>query len=212
MCATPGIIIIIMVRNTDRFHVSIFIFGDRGALPWPCESAVYTRYTKFKMIICLFICIRIRWNNTSDRNTIFLIAVHFFEGGWSLPLACLKRQCNFLSFGQIFIAERKFLVLNLRGNWPRIYIIVKQLSNANPTMKRHNVNVTKLFENAVRMPPTKPNRFEPTSAGMRPYRSAIHPKSSPPTMAPQKNTDWAIDGRAALSHTHSNWNRTEVNF
>lgn len=97
-------------------------------------------------------------------------------------------------------------------DWPKIYIIVKQLSIAIPTMKRHNVNVTKLFVNAVEIPPTKPHRFAATSAGIRPYRSAIQPKSKPPTMEPQKNTAWAIVVRSSYSQTHSNWNRMDINF
>lgn len=67
--------------------------------------------------------------------------------------------------------------------------MVKQLSNAKPTTKRDSVNETKSYENAVAIPPTNPNIFVPTRAGMRPYRSAITPNNSPPTIAPQKNID-----------------------
>lgn len=88
--------------------------------------------------------------------------------------------------------------------WPKIYIIVKQLSNANPTIKRHTENIQKFVENAVAIPPTKPNKFDMTNEGIRPYRSAIQPNNKPPTIAPQKKIDCAIDGSAELSQTHSN--------
>lgn len=84
-----------------------------------------------------------------------------------------------------------------------MYIMVKQLSNANPIIKRQNVKVTKLYENAVAMPAAHPIKFDPIKAGTRPKRSAIQPKRSPPTMAPQKNIDWAMVGNAAFSQTHS---------
>lgn len=86
---------------------------------------------------------------------------------------------------------------------PNIYIIVKQLSNANPTMNRKKANDAKLNEYADATPPMKPSILVPTNAGIRPYRSAIMPNMRPPKMAPQKKIDWAKDGSAALSHTHS---------
>lgn len=92
---------------------------------------------------------------------------------------------------------------NYRVDLPKMYIIVKQLSNANPTKKRHNVNVQNCVVNAVITPATKPNKLHPHSDGIRPNLSAIQPNSSPPTMAPQKNIDCAIAGNAALLHTHS---------
>lgn len=82
---------------------------------------------------------------------------------------------------------------------------MKQLSNANPTKKRHNVNDQKLPVKAVATPATKPNKLHPHNDGMRPKRSAIHPNKRPPMIAPQKNTDCAIVGRAALSQTHSSY-------
>lgn len=86
-----------------------------------------------------------------------------------------------------------------------MYIMVKQLSNANPTKKRHNVNDQKLPVKAVATPATKPKMLHPHSDGMRPKRSAIHPNSKPPIIAPQKKMDCAMVGNAALSHTQSNW-------
>lgn len=77
-----------------------------------------------------------------------------------------------------------------------MYIMVKQLSKANPTKKRQRQNCQKDEEKAVRTPAARPVRLVPTRAGMRPYRSAIQPKISPPTMAPQKKMAWAIVGRA----------------
>lgn len=81
--------------------------------------------------------------------------------------------------------RKKFNEINL----PKMYIIVKQLSNANPIKKRHNVKLTKLYENAVATPATNPIKFEPINAGIRPKRSATQPNKSPPTIAPQKNID-----------------------
>lgn len=155
------------------------------------------------------------------QNTFYLIALRRSQCNrslWSRLRVTSARKCNFRRQFQIVIIRRSrndFTEKNVSGffmcvNWPRIYIIVKQLSNANPTTKRHNVNVTKLFEYPVKTPPTKPKRFEPTSAGMRPYRSATQPNSKPPTIAPQKNTDWAIDGNAAFSQTHSNCKQSEL--
>lgn len=86
---------------------------------------------------------------------------------------------------------------------PTIYIIVKQLSNENPTINRKIENEMKSYEKAVATPPTQPIIHVETKAGIRPYRSDIKPKRNPPTMAPQKNIDCANDGNAAFSHTHS---------
>lgn len=72
-------------------------------------------------------------------------------------------------------------------NLPKIYIIVKQLSNAKPTTNRHNENDQKLPLNAVATPAIKPIILQPTNAGIRPKRSAIHPNIKPPTIAPKKN-------------------------
>lgn len=59
------------------------------------------------------------------------------------------------------------------------------------------------------MPPMNPNKFVAIKAGTRPYRSAISPNRSPPTIAPQKNIDCANVGNAALSQTHSNCKESE---
>lgn len=49
-----------------------------------------------------------------------------------------------------------------------MYIIVKQLSNAKPTKKRHIINCQKLYVNAVEIPATHPTILHPTSAGILP--------------------------------------------
>lgn len=100
--------------------------------------------------------------------------------------------------------RKKVLYRNNCGLSPKIYIIVKQLSNAKPTTNRNIQNDIKLYENAVAIPPINPSILVPTKAGIRPYRSAIKPNNNPPTIAPQKNIDCATDGNAPLSQTHSN--------
>ena len=84
-----------------------------------------------------------------------------------------------------------------------MYIIVKQLSKANPKRKRHAANSQKFVENAVATPAKNPTMLVPTKAGILPYRSAIHPKISPPKIAPTKKILCAKVGRAAFSQTHS---------
>lgn len=66
--------------------------------------------------------------------------------------------------------------------------MVKQLSKANPTKNRHNVNCQKLTEKAVATPAKQPTIFAPINAGIRPYLSAIQPNIKPPKIAPTKNT------------------------
>lgn len=70
-----------------------------------------------------------------------------------------------------------------------MYIMVKQLSKANPTKNRQTVKVQKLFVNAVAIPAIAPKTFVPISDGILPYRSAIQPNNKPPTIAPQKKID-----------------------
>lgn len=82
--------------------------------------------------------------------------------------------------------------------------MVKQLSNANPTMNLHSVNVQNVVEKAVSMPPTSPTILAPINAGIRPHVSAIQPNTRPPVIAPKKYTEEVVDGSAALSHTQSN--------
>lgn len=95
-----------------------------------------------------------------------------------------------------------------------MYMRVKQLSNANPAKYRHNVNDQKWWQNAVPIPARPPTTLAPISAGTRPNRSAIHPNKRPPVIAPRKNTDCAMVGRASLSQTHPNCyeKRMEWNF
>lgn len=50
-----------------------------------------------------------------------------------------------------------------------MYIIVKQLSKANPTKKRHNANCQKVFVNAVAIPARNPIILAPIKAGILPY-------------------------------------------
>lgn len=87
---------------------------------------------------------------------------------------------------------------------------MKQLSNANPNMKRQNVNDQKLPVKAVATPKTAPNKLQPISDGIRPNRSAIQPNSKPPTTAPMKNIACAIAGKAAFSHTQSSCNQMKT--
>lgn len=93
-----------------------------------------------------------------------------------------------LIFYMVLFIHFKFLYKTI-FYLPKIYIIVKQLSNANPTINRKKANEIKLNEYADAIPPMKPSIFVPTNAGIRPYRSAITPNRRPPTMAPQKNID-----------------------
>jgi len=88
-----------------------------------------------------------------------------------------------------------------------MYIMVKQLSKAKPTKKRHNANFQKLSASTVATPARNPVTFAPTSAGILPYLSAIHPKIRPPKIAPTKKTLWAVVGSALFSHTHPSCNQ-----
>lgn len=67
--------------------------------------------------------------------------------------------------------------------------MVKQLSNAKPTRKRHKLNSQKLPVYAVAIPAMKPIELQPTNAGIRPNLSAIQPNNNPPNMAPMKKMD-----------------------
>lgn len=89
---------------------------------------------------------------------------------------------------------------------PSMYIMVKQLSKAKPTKNRHSANSQKLPARTVATPARKPVTLAPTSAGILPYLSAIHPKIRPPKIAPMKKTLWAVVGSALCSHTHPNCN------
>lgn len=88
-----------------------------------------------------------------------------------------------------------------------MYIIVKQLSKANPTKKRHKVNCQKLTVNAVATPARNPIKLAPIKAGILPYWSAIHPKINPPKIAPMKKILWAMVGSASYWQTHPSCNR-----
>lgn len=88
-----------------------------------------------------------------------------------------------------------------------MYIIVKQLSKANPTKKRHKVNCQKLTVNAVATPARNPIRLAPIKAGILPYWSATHPKINPPKIAPIKKILWAMVGSASYWQTHPSCNR-----
>lgn len=80
--------------------------------------------------------------------------------------------------------------------------MVKQLSKANPTKKRHKVNCQNVSVNAVATPARNPIKLAPIKAGILPYWSAIHPKISPPKIAPTKKILWAMVGRASYWQTH----------
>lgn len=79
--------------------------------------------------------------------------------------------------------------------------MVKQLSNAIPTKKRHRQKLQKVVQNTVAIPPTSPAILVPIKAGILPYRSATQPKINPPSIAPQKKIDCAVDGKAELEQT-----------
>lgn len=49
-----------------------------------------------------------------------------------------------------------------------MYIIVKQLSNANPTKNRHKQNPQKPPTKAVETPAVNPMTLQPTNAGILP--------------------------------------------
>lgn len=76
-----------------------------------------------------------------------------------------------------------------------MYIIVKQLSNANPTKNRQIINSQKFAQYAVPIPAAKPIKLHPANAGIRPNLSAIQPNNKPPQMAPKKKTDCDNVGR-----------------
>lgn len=79
--------------------------------------------------------------------------------------------------------------------------MVKQLSKAIPTKNLQTQNDQKDVQNAVAMPPTKPAILVPIKAGILPYLSAIHPKISPPNIAPPKKIDCAVEGNAEFEQT-----------
>lgn len=78
-----------------------------------------------------------------------------------------------------------------------MYIIVKQLSKANPTRNLHKLNCQKFVTNAVPTPAANPIKLQPANAGILPYLSAIHPNSNPPQIAPKKKIDCDKVGRYA---------------
>lgn len=95
----------------------------------------------------------------------------------------------------------KYLFRKLVQYWPNMYIIVKQLSKAMPTRNLQTQNDQKVVQNVVAIPPMNPAMLVPTRAGILPNLSAIHPKTNPPNMAPQKKIDCAVEGRAEFSQT-----------
>lgn len=82
-----------------------------------------------------------------------------------------------------------------------MYIIVKQLSKAIPTKNLQTQNDQNVVQKAVAIPPIKPAKLVPTKAGILPYLSAIQPKTNPPSMAPQKKMDCAVEGNAEFEQT-----------
>lgn len=79
--------------------------------------------------------------------------------------------------------------------------MVKQLSNAIPTKKRQIQNDQNVVQNAVAIPPTRPAILVPIKAGILPYLSATQPNINPPSIAPPKKMDWAVEGNAAFEQT-----------
>lgn len=85
-----------------------------------------------------------------------------------------------------------------------MYIIVKQLSKANPTKNLHRANCQKFPVKAVSTPAMKPIILHPAKAGTLPNLSAIQPNNRPPTIAPMKNIDCANVGSVEFSQTQFN--------
>lgn len=83
--------------------------------------------------------------------------------------------------------------------------MVKQLSKAIPTKKRQRQKDQNVVQNAVAIPPMRPAILVPIRAGILPYLSAIQPKISPPSIAPQKKMDCAVDGSAEFEQTQFCW-------
>lgn len=86
-----------------------------------------------------------------------------------------------------------------------MYIIVKQLSKANPTKNLHKANCQKFPVKAVKSPAIKPTILHPAKAGTLPNLSAIQPNNRPPTIAPMKNIDCASVGSVEFSQTQFNF-------
>ena len=72
-----------------------------------------------------------------------------------------------------------------------MYMSVKQLSKAMPMRKREKANRPKVVETVVMTPAKAPIKLHKIRAGMRPKRSAMNPRTMPPTILPQKKTAWA---------------------
>lgn len=67
----------------------------------------------------------------------------------------ISNKINTILIKKILFKIKSILML------PKIYIIVKQLSNASPTKKRHMQNIQKLLQKAVATPAINPTRFVP---------------------------------------------------
>lgn len=81
--------------------------------------------------------------------------------------------------------------------------MLMQLSKAKPVKNLQTAKDQKVFVLAVAIEAKNPMLLQSIKAGIRPLWSAIHPKSKPPTMEPQKKIDCAVDMRYSRSHTQS---------
>ncbi len=84
-----------------------------------------------------------------------------------------------------------------------MYMSVKQLSKAMPMRKREKANRPNVVETVVMTPAKAPIKLHKIRAGMRPKRSAMKPRTIPPTILPPKKTACANGAWPALSHTQS---------
>lgn len=90
-------------------------------------------------------------------------------------------------------------------NLPKMYIIKKLLSTANPDTKREIEKIGTVDEKTVIPLPINAITLAKIKTGKRPMRSAIAPKNCVPTTEPTKNIDWPIVDFHAESHTQFNY-------
>lgn len=93
--------------------------------------------------------------------------------------------------------------LSFADRLPIISGMLMQLSKARPVKNLQTAKDQKVFALAVAIEARNPMPLQNINAGIRPLWSAIHPKSNPPMMAPQKKIDCADDMRYSRSHTQS---------
>lgn len=93
---------------------------------------------------------------------------------------------------------------------PKMYIIKKLLSTANPDMNREIEKIGTLVENRVIPLPMRAIILEKISTGRRPIESANEPNTCVPTTEPTKNIDCPIVDFHAESHTQFNYWRKQL--